>query len=325
MNILYILGNGFDKAQGMATSYPEFYEYLKKEINYGSPLFKLMQREITQNVNLWSDMELALGNFTSSTDSEHEFDSFYFELLGHLQTYLKAEDAKFSPTDKLKLKCEDDLTGPSKFIEALDKTRYNDFIKPYINSFHDIHVLTLNYTYSFEKILHLTPSSSNIKLRNNCKLQKIIHLHGELDNSIIVGVDNEEQMKNISFRNNENIKDCMVKIQSNESMKTTRHLDYKKMINNANLIVLFGVSLGDTDAYLWRTIGENLEERKNVALIHHIYAPNAVPPTQMQKRGRLEREQQELIRTKMGIKQENWTNEIKNKLFFTLNKSIFKL
>ena len=83
--------------------------------------------------------------------------------------------------------------------------------------------------------------------------------------------------------------------------------------------------LGDTDAYLWRTIGENLEKRKNVALIHHIYAPNAVPPTQMQKRGRLEREQQELIRTKMGIKQENWTNEIKNKLFFTLNKSIFKL
>ena len=29
MNILYILGNGFDKAQGLATSYPEFYQYLK--------------------------------------------------------------------------------------------------------------------------------------------------------------------------------------------------------------------------------------------------------------------------------------------------------
>ncbi|MFR0764060.1 MULTISPECIES: AbiH family protein [Alistipes] len=26
MNILYIFGNGFDKAQGMATSYPEFYK-----------------------------------------------------------------------------------------------------------------------------------------------------------------------------------------------------------------------------------------------------------------------------------------------------------
>ena len=34
MNVLYILGNGFDKAQGMKTSYPEFYEYLK------TPIFK---------------------------------------------------------------------------------------------------------------------------------------------------------------------------------------------------------------------------------------------------------------------------------------------
>jgi hypothetical protein len=34
MNVLYILGNGFDKAMGMKTSYPEFYQYLmadKKE------------------------------------------------------------------------------------------------------------------------------------------------------------------------------------------------------------------------------------------------------------------------------------------------------
>lgn len=32
MNILYIFGNGFDKAQGMATSYPEFYKLKKSKI-----------------------------------------------------------------------------------------------------------------------------------------------------------------------------------------------------------------------------------------------------------------------------------------------------
>ena len=31
MNIVYFLGNGFDKAQGLKTSYPEFYEYLDKK------------------------------------------------------------------------------------------------------------------------------------------------------------------------------------------------------------------------------------------------------------------------------------------------------
>ena len=32
MNILYIFGNGFKKAQGMATSYPEFYKYLQESM-----------------------------------------------------------------------------------------------------------------------------------------------------------------------------------------------------------------------------------------------------------------------------------------------------
>lgn len=38
MNILYILGNGFDKAQGMATSYPEFYKYLEKNVDLTTTL-----------------------------------------------------------------------------------------------------------------------------------------------------------------------------------------------------------------------------------------------------------------------------------------------
>ena len=46
---------------------------------------------------------------------------------------------------------------------------------------------------------------------------------------------------------------------------------------------------------------------------------------QQQKRGRLERKYQQLLMQKMGMEQENWTEEIKNRLFFTLNKPIFKL
>lgn len=46
MNILYILGNGFDKAMGMATSYPEFYKYLKENIKNGSSLFNKMMSHI---------------------------------------------------------------------------------------------------------------------------------------------------------------------------------------------------------------------------------------------------------------------------------------
>lgn len=57
MNALYILGNGFDKAQGMATSYPEFYEYLVNNVKDGSALLEKMKSAITEDIVLWSDME----------------------------------------------------------------------------------------------------------------------------------------------------------------------------------------------------------------------------------------------------------------------------
>ena len=46
MNILYIIGNGFDKAQGMHTSYPEFYKYLIENTTGGSNLLQRLKLEI---------------------------------------------------------------------------------------------------------------------------------------------------------------------------------------------------------------------------------------------------------------------------------------
>lgn len=74
MNVLYILGNGFDKAQGMKTSYPEFYEYLKTiDSETENSLLNLMRKEIKADKVLWSDMEEALGKFTEQVDNFEDF------------------------------------------------------------------------------------------------------------------------------------------------------------------------------------------------------------------------------------------------------------
>ena len=219
MNILYILGNGFDKAMGMATSYPEFYKYLKENVKNGSSLFNKMMSQITSDTALWSDMELALGNFTDSTNDSEEFDDFYFELNEYLQQYLKIENDKFQPTKELKTL----LHG------------------------HNFSVMSLNYTNTFEKVFGMKYSNDYQHLTGNIYLQEVIHVHGTLGKSVIVGVDNEEQIKNTDFRDNNDIKDCMIKKQSNYSMKQTRHLYCQNLIDKADLIILFGVSLGETD------------------------------------------------------------------------------
>lgn len=325
MNVLYILGNGFDKAQGMATSYPEFYKYLTENVKDGSALLNQMKSEITENVELWSDMESRLGEFTSATNNAEEFDDFYFELSEHLQNYLQKENEKFSPTNDLKTKFQTDFTTISKYLGALDKERCNAFTNRYNFSSKDISVITLNYTDTFEKILGLNAGITSKSFSNSTNLRNIIHVHGRLGESIIIGVNDETQMDNEDFCNNDDIKDCMIKLQSNRIMKETRHIQCEKLIANANFIVLMGVSLGETDLYWWELIGKNLINRKNLALIQHIYNPGAILPTQMQKRGRLERRQQEVIMQKMRINEENWTDELRERLYFTVNAPIFKI
>ena len=325
MNILYIIGNGFDKAQGMATSYPEFYKYLAENVKDGSPLLEKMKSAITEDTVLWSDMESGLGEFTSATDSPEEFDDFYFELSKHLQNYLKNENDKFTPSDKLKNKFQSDFTIVSKYLGALDKNRFDVFLRDVSTSTKDINVITLNYTYTLEKILDLNAGFTTKPLSINTNLRNIIHVHGQLGEPIIIGVDHPGQIKNDSFRNNEDIKDIMIKIESNESMKETRHMECERLIANANVIVLFGVSLGETDARWWKLIGQNLKRRKNIAIIQHLYNPGAITPTQRQRIRKLERKQQGYLLERMDIKLAAGDVDIRERLFFTVNEPIFQI
>ena len=325
MNVLYILGNGFDKAQGMATSYPEFYKYLTENIKGGSPLLEKMKSAITENTILWSDMESGLGEFTSATNNAEEFDDFYFELSEHLQNYLQKENEKFSPTNDLKTKFQTDFTTVSKYLGALDKTRFDGVLGAVSTSSKDINVITLNYTNTLEKILGLNAGVTTKAFSSSTNLRNIIHVHGQLGESIIIGVDHPGQIRNDAFRKNEDIKDIMIKIESNESMKETRHMECERLIANANVIVLFGVSLGETDARWWKLIGQHLKRRKNLAIIQHLYNPGAINPTQRQKIRRLEREQQEYLLQRMEVKIEIGDVDIRDRLFFTVNEPIFKI
>ena len=74
----------------------------------------------------------------------------------------------------------------------------------------------------------------------------------------------------------------------------------ESFIKNAHLIVLFGVSLGNSDLRWWTLIGQELKRRNNLAIIQHIYRPNAVLPTRKQLLARIERQhQKELLQKKI--------------------------
>ena len=323
MNVLYILGNGFDMAQGMKTSYPEFYKYLMKNTDNGSPLLQQLKKDINANKLLWSDMEEAFGQFTSKVRTASDLENLYFELSDNLQKYLEAEEKAFNPSDKLRNKFVGDFFHPERYLGETDKIAYNSFVKK-IGASHDISVMSFNYTDSFEKLLSLGPATDK-KIDSNNYFRQIVHVHGRLKDSIIIGVDNVEQIANEQFRNNEDVTDFLIKIQSNVAMKYTRHSTCDNLILNAHLIILYGVSLGNTDARWWKLIGEQFKKRNTLCIIQYLYKPNDIPPTRKQLLGRIERTQQQWLMKKFCIRNEEWPEDTTDRLFFITNSNAFKI
>lgn len=321
MNVLYILGNGFDMAQGMKTSYPDFYKYLME--TECSPLLEQMKKEITADRNLWSDMEEAFGQYTTKVNSVSDLENLYFELSDHLQNYLKTEDAKFNPSEKLKDKFVLDFISPSRNLGEIDKVRYNDLVNRLGNTY-DISVMTLNYTDTLEKLLTLSANNER-RINQNVYIRQVIHVHGQLGDSIIIGVDNEGQIANEKFRTDENAKDFLVKVQSNYTMKFTRHTTCENLISNAHLVIMYGVSIGETDARWWKLIGEQFKNRNTFSIIQYLYTPNEITPTRKQLMGRVEREHRNKIMRKMGFKDNEWPEDTNDRLFFVVNSNAFKL
>lgn len=320
MKILYIFGNGLDIAQGLATRYSDFYKYL--ESKEGSFLLDEMKDSISSTTELWSDMEVGLGVFTVLALENEDFENFYYELSDHLQDYLKQEEGKFTPTKEM---CDKFIKGLENLINGMeggDVTRFNRHIHRNFNPAKDISIITLNYTHTIEKLTkHLefdSKISSNIEFVDN-----IIHLHGELDDTIVIGVDNEAQIANDDFKNNEAIKDILVKEQSNFVMKNGKADRCRQLISEANIIVLYGVSLGETDARWWKYIGNVLVNTRNTLIIQHIFNPKyKILRTRRQQLGRMEREAMEILSSKLNIDKE-LLNDLRNRIFFIYNSTAF--
>ena len=107
-------------------------------------------------------------------------------------------------------------------------------------------------------------------------------------------------------------------------MKLLRHENCEAYIKNANLIILYGVSLGNTDLRWWNLIGQELKKRNNLAIIQHLHYANSIRATQRQLLARIERNHQNTFMQKVGIKPDEWTQKITDRLFFTVNSNIFK-
>ena len=187
-----------------------------------------------------------------------------------------------------------------------------------------IDIFTFNYTKTIEKIIG---NKKNINLGNHpngrytATLRAVEHIHGYVDKRMVLGVNDVSQLKNKEFHTNIDVLEAIVKEKCNKAYRHTIDTQFATRIKQANLICIFGSSIGDTDNMWWEIIGQRLINQ--IPIIIFTKGEEVISERIGYKNNRTERKMR-----KYFLKKTNLTDEQKEQfgqnIYVVLDSPIFK-
>ncbi|OAD90515.1 hypothetical protein A7A78_06275 [Aequorivita soesokkakensis] len=323
MKILYILGNGFDLSLDIKTSYTDFYNYYKLIESTNENVNKL-KKEISINYKNWSDLEFSLGQYTQELKTVKEFDEVFDDIGEHLAEYLKKEEDKFDPKKINREKFFKDLVRVEEYLPTADRNILNAYKNKFLSSTWNIEIFTFNYTRTIEKIIG---EKRNVEIGHHPNgtasviLKGVEHIHGYVDKRMVLGINDISQLKNKEFHNNVDILEAIVKEKCNKAYRHTIDDLFTTKIKQANLICIFGSSIGDTDNMWWEQIGQKLINE--IPIIIFSKGEEVISARNGYKNNRTERKIRQYFLKKTKLTDEE-KEKFGNNVFVVLDSPIFK-
>ncbi len=260
MNITYLIGNGFDVNLGLKTRYCDFYKYyLALPSDSDDVGVSKLKKLIKDDYETWADFEEELGKNLDKFNEE-EFFSLIVNVRKHLFDFVKKEENKFILEKNEDVKLKRDFTFLEDYLTAKDKVKFKHFVSGWNSDNWYVNIVNFNYTTVLENYLEFKPDMHLPRPGGNrlCYLHDILHIHGESPLNMVLGVNDISQINNNVFVKNSDILDAIVKADCNDAMGHLVDGKCIDVINNSNLICLFGVSLGNTDKRWWNFIAKSL-------------------------------------------------------------------
>lgn len=270
MNITFLIGNGFDINIGMNTRYNQFYDYYKVQSSKTQSIIDI-KKSIEKVRENWSDLEIALGHYTDCIKTESEAIEIYNDLISNLQQYLKEEESKYDINDSSQEVIRKDFMYPENYLRPVERSQIQQF--KHSNEHWFIKIITFNYTSAMETLIGYPGKKILIKRESDGYeryIESIEHIHGYTKERMILGVNDDSQLTNETFRDSDKIKRRFVKSDCNKTYGIGHDANCERWINESQLICLYGLSFGDTDKRWWVNIGRKLLE-SNCSLIIFVY------------------------------------------------------
>ncbi|MEN6594838.1 MAG: AbiH family protein [Clostridiaceae bacterium] len=287
MQITYFIGNGFDLAMGLKTSYKDFILVYKDIPSIKNCIDYFKNKVIEPEIEYWSKMEEMIGSctFYYSMDTLQDFCTSYDDLLSELSRYLSKQDSLFNKQNSKKT-----LKAFYSALFNLGELDFNpensilaEMLSNQLMESRNYNFVSFNYTKVFDRCLHQFRKSMKLKKRIVAgkrfrdTIGPVLHIHGTLDKLMIVGVNDETQIDNKDLASKKDVRSRIIKPDIIKELSRTRTSQLNSLIDSSNVIVLFGVSIGSTDKVWWSKISDWLMSDGKHQLIVFVYLPDAYP------------------------------------------------
>lgn len=320
MNIAFLIGNGFDLNLGLETRYEHFYKYYckKKSDNIVIEQFK---QDINNPNYDWSDLELALGEYSArfAYNQQAEFIALLDDIQDSLAEYLDAQMDKVIVPKSAIVRFDEYICNIEKYLTPADAESLMEFKDTLLDKDNIINFIVFNYTDTLERLVSW---DGNPSLASDGKtiINSIEHIHGTTKSNMILGVNDESQIANGSFAESGIILEAFKKQEMNINTETLRAERCEKIIDEADFICIFGMSLGETDKCWWQHIVHRLNS--SIACAAVFSKTEEVSPIRMYRTGARKRN----IKLKL-LANSILTNEeidiLSQQIYVSLNSELF--
>lgn len=334
--VVCLIGNGFDLALGLRTSYTDFRNFI--ELKHGSEMSKnLLYKALEEHTGgNWSDLEKKLGEIFKKSTWEGIFKSS--------DSIIDGEELQFLINESRENLIDDLIEHLKQEEKILEKTQIDDEVKknmiggikrlfsPTIARDQDIfknhqglagediyfHTISFNYTEAFSYLLKEIVISDYSIGRKFIRYDTL-YPHGTSEIGTTIGVNDETQL--LGYNEGENVLEAdtakfLIKPLKKEYGQDNQYEDALQRISIADVIIIYGMSFGETDKVWWEAIEKRLLEYKNsIAIVFSYKTLRRTHDSQVEK---VRKE----VRSKLCSSSENMAS-IGNRIIVECSKDLF--
>ncbi len=284
MNITFLIGNGFDINLGLATTYSDFVKEYKK-IETDSEILNNFKKYIKDNQKLWSDAEIAMGQYTSQFEKGkgQNFSKCHGDFCKELAEYLKEQQTRidFEAYESNIIKSFSRLNEFEKNFPQQTKGAIKTIKQQYLKEKRIFNFICFNYTDTLDKCLAIVKKKPDVLGKHRVlpegyphEVGEVCHIHGTVKGSMIFGVNDESQIAKpeiFDFEDGDIDKEMIIKIQANDRCLEDRDSIAEKTIKKSQVLYIYGMSIGETDKLWWKRLVSWLAESDGRQLIIQKY------------------------------------------------------